>query len=133
MKHALPLLLLALATITACTDVVPRPPFPSQRPPAETASELFLKSFDQLAKSNESPALEALRASHPESVWTEKADALADLQRSRRRAQQRLDKVQSDLHSCRTDREHRQEQIDRLKNDLKKMKDLVIEMELRSQ
>ncbi len=101
-------------------------------PAAESVQELFLKSFEQLAQSDDSPALETLRKAHPESVWTKKANALAELYRSLRRAERGRAKAQSDLRACRSAQKRRQEQIDRLKNDLQKMKDLVIEMELRS-
>lgn len=120
---------LALLAIPACTNV----PF-EHRLPHESASPetLFLQSFQELPQNGKSPALKSLRQDFPESIWTRKADDLAELYSSRRELESRLGEVKNRLGACETAKQRRQEQIDRLKSDLQRLNDVVIEMELRS-
>jgi hypothetical protein len=113
------LLLLALAAFpTACSSL---PKGPGDRPPEH---QLFLQAVDETSSAAPGPALEALRRDYPDSPWTAKAQGFADLNRTRETLEIKIQTLQQDKN--RLLQENR-----KLKEDLDKLKKLVIEMEKR--
>ena len=120
---------LAVLAIPACTNVPLEHRLPHESASAET---LFLQSFQELPQNGKSSALKRLHQDFPESIWTRKADDLAELYSSRREIESRLGELKTRLRACETAKHRRQEKIDQLKRDLQRLNDVVIEMELRS-
>jgi hypothetical protein len=113
------ILLLALAAFsTACISL---PKSPGDLPPEH---QLFLQAVDETSSAAPGTALDTLRRNYPDSPWTAKAQALADLNRTREALEIKVQTLQQDKN--RLLQENR-----KLKEDLDKLKKLVIEMEQR--
>jgi hypothetical protein len=113
------LLLLALATFpSACSSL---PKGQRERPPEH---QLFLQAVDETSSAAPGTALETLWRDYPDSPWTAKAQGFSDLSRTRESLEIKVQTLQQDKN--RLLQENR-----KLKDDLDKLKKLVIEMEKR--
>ena len=111
------LLLLVLAVFFTACGSLPKSPGDHQ---------LFLQAVDETSSAAPGAALDTLRRDYPDSPWTAKAQAWDDLNRAREALEIKIQTLQQDKN--RLVQENR-----KLKEDLDKLKKLVIEMEKRRQ
>jgi hypothetical protein len=112
-------LLLSLAVFPAACSSLPGGT--GHRPPEHL---LFLQALDETSSAAPGTALERLRRDYPDSQWTAKALTIADLNRTRETLENKNQSLQQDKN--RLLQENR-----KLKDDLEKLKKLVIDMEKR--
>jgi hypothetical protein len=119
MRWIIHILLLALAAFsTACSSL---PKSPGDRPPEH---QLFLQAVDETSSAAPGTVLDTLRRDYPDSPWTAQAQALADLSQAREALEIKIQTLQQDKN--RLLQENR-----KLKEDMDKLKKLVIDMEKR--
>jgi len=95
---------------------------------------LFLELLDQLP-GGETPALDQLRAEHPESEWTARATGLVQLlgrrQTNAGKAQRELRELQQEQALCQEERQLLDDENRRLVEERERIKQLMIESEQR--
>lgn len=127
MKTASLLILLLFLFCAGCA-LMPTPGgTPSETGPQ--AQQLFLKGLDELTATGTSPSFAVLRRQYPHSPWTTRADEVASLCA---KPADRLKRLKGELQQCSRDKTHLNEQIKHLKEDLDKLKQILIEMEMRA-
>lgn len=125
-----PLAPLVLLLATACT--------PTIIPIRDPAEPLFVRVLEGTA-TERAEALAALKEEHPGSPWTARARAAADLHRQRESQSQKLRQAEQERSRCRQENEdllaeaaRLNAETARLREDLDKLKKLLIDMEKRA-
>jgi hypothetical protein len=112
-------LLLALAALpAACSSL------PNDRGGRLLERQLFLQAAEEASSKGPGTALERLRRDYPDSPWTAKAQAFAELNRT-------CESLEAKNQTLQQDKNRLLQENRKLKEDLDKLKNLVIEMEKR--
>jgi hypothetical protein len=119
MRWLIPLFCLAAA---GCLPAVGKP----------SAATLFSQGVEEVAAGREPQSLTALVQLHPQSPWAERARVLTALSEEHQRLLERAQSAERELANCRRDARQNEGELGRLRQDLEKLKKLVIEMEKRA-
>ena len=126
-------LLLLLQGCLAPGQSPQEPAAPAAASAAPTAETLFLQGLEELEQKTSPPAFDELHRSFPGSAWTLKTEFLTELSSSRRQLAGEIRRLRKELASEQKRREQANAEIDKLQGDLQRMKEVLIETELRSQ
>jgi len=94
-------------------------------------SDLFAQSFDRYLATGELDALSLFAASTPQGAWQMRAQGIIDMASQQRQQQARLQQINHELSSCQKDKGVLVENNKVLDEKLKRLKQLLIDMELR--
>ncbi|HKK01871.1 MAG TPA: hypothetical protein VJ955_06845 [Desulfuromonadales bacterium] len=108
--------------------LLPVPPSASH-PGSDKAQHLFLQGLDELTATGGSPSFATLHRRHPQSPWTARADQVVKLCA---KPAARLKELRNEIQRCSRDKTRLKDQIKHLRDDLDKIKKLLIEMEMRA-
>ena len=128
MIHRWPSLLLVALLCGGCTLSDAR----VSRPPVG-AQALFVKGLEQVLAGQKASAFVLLEQKFPASPWSERARSLAALTLKMREQDQTLRELQAEKDRCSEENARLAKEAAQLGSDLKKLKNLLIENELRSQ
>lgn len=119
--------LFALALLTGCTlgVIAPAPV------PPDPAESLFLTYLEGPA-SDRTEALARLNAEYSQSPWAARAQRVSDMRAARDSQGQRVRLLEQEKTRCLQEKESLEEEARRLRDDLEKLKKLLIDMEMRS-
>lgn len=113
------LLTLTLVFLIAACSALPK--LPEAHPPAD---ELFLQALGEISAATPGAALDMLRRDYPDSPWTASAQSINELQQAHDAQEARIRSLQQEKN--RLLQENR-----KLKEDMEKLRKLVIETERR--
>jgi hypothetical protein len=113
--------LMSLAFVVFVTACGALPRGPETRPQAD---KLFLQAMDEISAAAPGTAFETLRRDYPDSPWTVQAQAIAELTRT-------CDAQEDRVQALKQDKSRLLQENRKLKEDLEKLKALVIDTEKR--
>ena len=119
--------LFVLLLCAGCTLIPSQRNAPSGTSPQ--AEHLFLQGLDELTTTGVSPSFATLHHQYPHSPWTVRATQISTLCT---KPAARLNQLKGELQQCSRDKTRLNEQIKQLRDDLDKLKQLLIEMEMRA-
>lgn len=94
--------------------------------------QLFVQGVAELdAKAKSPAAFSTLQQIYPESPWTQKAQAIIELQETIHDQQKRLNRLKGDTAHYRQENKVLQQKINSLEADRNKLKQLLVELERR--
>jgi hypothetical protein len=111
--------------VTGCSNVH------SPNTTAPDESDLFAQAFDRYLASGELDALNLFAASPPQGAWQMRAQGIIDMASQQRQQQDSLQQKNQDLSSCQKDKGVLIEDNKALDEKLKRLKQVLIDMELR--
>ena len=117
--------LLAGLVLTGCSSM------PMQKMPTEEEKELFTQGLDQYLASGELTTLTQLAEKYPQGEWRPRAEGIIELAKQQQQQQARLQKTEQQLTRCRTEKEALGTDNQRLEVTLERLKQVLIDMELR--
>lgn len=101
--------------------------------PLQTPAEvLFHRGAEELAAGKEPQSLTTLIRRYPESPWTQRALSLSRLADEQKRLGDQLRSLEAEVSRSRREGKQKDEELARLRQDLERLKQLVIEMEKRA-
>jgi hypothetical protein len=111
--------------VTGCSTVH------SLKTDAPDEPDLFAQGFDQYLASGDLDALSLFAASSPQGAWQMRAQGIIDMAAQQRQQQTSLEQKNQDLSSCQKDKRGLVDDNKALEEKLKRLKQVLIDMELR--
>jgi outer membrane protein assembly factor BamD (BamD/ComL family) len=100
--------------------------------PPPVDQQLFATGLDQLAQTSTPEAFERLRQQHPQSLWTERAIQIQRLVNERDKQTRQATRQRQELARLQLQTEQLERDKSLLQNDIAKLKQLLIDNELRT-
>jgi hypothetical protein len=122
--------LLAGLVLAGCSSM-PMQKMPMQKMPAEQEMELFTQGLDQYLASGELTALIKLVEKYPKGEWRPRAEGLIELAKQQQQQHTKLQKKEQQFARCRTEKDTLVTDNQRLEVTLGRLKQVLIDMELR--
>lgn len=108
------------------------PPRLAAPPPPQVEQQLFVAGLDQLAQTSTPEAFERLRQEYPQSLWTERAIQIQRLVNERDKLTRQALRQRQELARLQLQTEQLEREKSLLQSDIAKLKQLLIDNELRT-
>lgn len=126
-----PTLIIAMFLTLLANGCAPAPRLADLRMPA-VDQQLFASGLDQLAQTSTPEAFERLRQEHPQSPWTERAIQVQRLVNERDKQTRQANRLRQESARLQLQTEQLERDKSLLQGDIAKLKQLLIDNELRT-